>query len=118
MSGLEVGIVGKSEAESDSNSTALHLGSGDVEVFGSPALVALVEAAAVNCLQGKLAEGEKSVSSGINISHLAATPVGLKVRAEAKLVEKVGDKLRFEVVAYDDKEKIGQGTHERTVVKK
>lgn len=96
--------------------TALALGSGFVPVFSTPRLVALCEAAAVDALGGRLAPGETSVGTRIEISHLAATPVGQRVRAEAQITAVDGRWVRFAVTAWDEREKIGEGSHDRIVV--
>eukprot|EP00026_Physarum_polycephalum_P020508 Phypoly_transcript_23134.p1 GENE.Phypoly_transcript_23134~~Phypoly_transcript_23134.p1 ORF type:complete len:133 (+),score=37.29 Phypoly_transcript_23134:92-490(+) len=118
MSKLEVGQVGKHEEVVAQHHFASSMKSGDVDVFSTPSLVAFAEAAAVDCVKGKLGEDETSVGTSINISHLAATPLGLKVRAEATLEAINGRKLSFKVVVFDDKEKIGEGTHERVILNK
>jgi len=78
--------------------------------------VALMEHAAVVALAGGLEPGETTVGTWIEIAHLAATPVGAAVRAEAELVAVEGRKLTFAVVAYDDRQKIGEARHQRVRV--
>ncbi len=113
---LQPGLKGTSRTTVHSGNTAVHMGSGEIEVFATPAMTALMEAAAVRCLQGRLAPGETSVGIRLDISHVAATPVGVGVRAEATLQAVEGRKLVFRVEAFDETEKIGEGTHERAVV--
>jgi len=96
--------------------TAEAWGSGDVPVFGTPSLVALLETAAVNAVAGRLGPGETTVGTWLDVSHLAATPVGMEVRAEAELITIEGRKLTFVVVAYDTREKIGECRHHRLIV--
>jgi predicted thioesterase len=96
--------------------TAEALGSGDVPVFGTPSLVVLLETAAVKAVAGRLASGETTVGTWIEVSHLAATPVGADVSAEAELVAIEGRKLTFTVVAYDNRTKIGECRHQRMIV--
>ncbi len=96
--------------------TAERLGSGLVPVFGTPALVGLMEGAAVQALAGHLPPGQTSVGGGIDVRHLAATPVGVRVRARAELLEVEGRRLVFRVEAWDEAEQIGEATHERFVV--
>jgi predicted thioesterase len=96
--------------------TAQAFGSGNVPVFSTPRLVALMEEAAVNSLGARLGPGETTVGTRVDIAHLAATPIGEQVRAEARLVTVDGRMLKFEVVAYDRQEKVGEGTHERAVI--
>ena len=111
-----VGLRGTATVKVTSANTASALGSGDVPVFGTPALVALMEAAAMKALAGHLAPEETSVGTWLDIAHLAATPVGSEVRAEAELVAVEGRKLTFTVLAHDDRQKIGEGRHQRVRV--
>lgn len=111
---LRMGLKGRAEAIVHEKNTAKSMGSGSLEVFATPALVALMEAAAVNALV--LDEGESSVGTALEIKHSAATPIGLKVWAEAELVEVDRRRLVFEVKAYDDVEEIGSGRHERFII--
>ena len=96
--------------------TAAKFGSGLVPVFGTPALVGLMEAAAVKALEGHLPEGQTTVGGRIDVRHLAATPVGMIVRARAELTTIEGRKLTFQIEAWDDAEKIGEALHERFVI--
>ncbi len=113
---LEVGLRGRAALTVTPDKTAEAWGSGDVPVFGTPSLVALLETAAVNALVGKLGPGETSVGTWIEISHLAATPIGEDVSAEAELVGIEGRKLTFTVVAHDNRNKIGDCRHQRMIV--
>jgi fluoroacetyl-CoA thioesterase len=113
MGNPATGVRGVATAKVTAENTALALGSGDVPVFGTPALVALMEQAAVQALAGALEPGETTVGTWLEIAHLAATPVGAAVRAEAELVAVEGRKLTFTVVAFDDRQKIGEGRHQR-----
>lgn len=108
-----IGARGVATATVGAANTALALGSGDVPVFGTPALVALMEQAAVAALAGGLEPGETTVGTWLEIAHLAATPVGAAVKAEAELVAVEGRKLTFTLVAFDDRHKIGEGRHRR-----
>lgn len=113
MGNPATGARGVATVNVNAENTALALGSGDVPVFGTPALVALMERAAGQALTGSLAPGETTVGTWLEIAHLAATPVGVAVRAEAELVAVEGRKLTFTVVAFDDRQKIGEGRHQR-----
>jgi len=116
VSELTVGLRGKAALRVSPQHTAEAWGSGDVPVYGTPSLVALLETAAVTAVAGKLAPGETTVGTWIEVSHLAATPVGVEVSAEAELVGIEGRKLTFSVVARDDRNKIGECRHERMIV--
>lgn len=118
MAKLEAGLIGKHSLVVEEKHLASSVGSGDVAVFSTPFLVALVEAAAVDCLKGRLAEGDTSVGTNINIAHLAPTPPGATVHSEATLLSIEGKILKFKVVARDHKDKIGEGSHDRVIVNK
>ena len=96
--------------------TAAKWGSGLVPVFGTPSLVGLMEAAAVKALDRHLPEGQTTVGGHIDVRHLAATPVGMQVRARAVLTSIDGKKLTFQIEAWDEVEKIGEALHERFVI--
>lgn len=113
---LEVGLRGRATMRVTPDKTAEAWRSGDVPVYGTPSLVALLETAAVNAVAGKLEPGETTVGTWIEVSHLAATPVGADVSAEAELVGIEGRKLTFTVVAHDHRNKIGQCRHQRMIV--
>jgi fluoroacetyl-CoA thioesterase len=96
--------------------TAAKWGSGLVPVYSTPALVGLMEAAAVKALEGQLDAGKTTVGGHIDVRHLAATPVGMSVRARAELTAVEGRKLTFQVDAWDEVEKIGEALHERFLI--
>jgi len=96
--------------------TAAKRGSGLVPVYSTPALVGLMEAAAVQVLKGHLPAGQTSVGTRIDIQHQAATPVGMRVRARAELITIEGRKLTFRIEAWDEVEKVGEAVHERFLV--
>jgi predicted thioesterase len=113
---LKLGIQGeKTEIVSESN-TAIQYGSGNLPVYATPAMVGLMEGAAAASVEPKLLEGMSTVGISLTIQHLAATPLGMNVRAVSELIDVNGKKLRFNVTAFDEKEKIGEGTHERFIV--
>ena len=116
MSELTIGLRGRATFRVEALHTAEALGSGDVPVFGTPSLVALLETAAVNAVAGRLGPGETTVGTWLDVSHLAATPVGSDVSAEAELVGIEGRRLIFVVVAHDARNKIGEGRHHRMIV--
>ena len=114
---MELGIKGHAEVLVDETNMASRLGSGVVDVFATPCLIALMEEASQTSVAPYLDEGMTTVGTKINVSHDAATPVGMKVRAESELIEIDGRRLVFSVKAYDDCGLVGQGTHERFIVR-
>jgi fluoroacetyl-CoA thioesterase len=85
-------------------------------VFSTPMMVLMMENAALNALRPFLEPGESAVGTVVNIRHLAATPVGQTVRAEAEVTEVDGRRVAFTITARDEQEEIGRGTHERMVI--
>lgn len=114
---LKIGLGGQAIANVTEENTALKFGSGTVKVFATPAMIGLMESAAINAVDTLLTDGYASVGTYIEIKHLAATPVGMIVMAKAELVEINGRKLKFKVEAFDEVEKIGEGLHSRYIVK-
>ena len=98
------------------SNTAKSVGSGSLNVYATPAMLALMEKASCEALKDVLAEGETSVGTLLNVKHLAATPVGMTVTATAELIERDGRKLVFNVSASDESGLIGEGSHERFIV--
>ena len=115
--GLKVGMTGEARTMVTAENTALKFGSGTVNVYATPAMIWLMEKACVNCVDSSLPKGFSSVGTKVEIKHLAATPIGMEVVAEAELIESDGPRLKFRVTAYDSKEKIGEGTHSRYIIK-
>lgn len=111
-----VGAMGHAPSVVSTENTAITLGSGALPVLATPALVALVEHAASSAVTSYLPPGMTTVGTGISLRHLAATPIGHNVQAEAVLVAVSGRRLEFKVTAYDEREKIAEGTHERFIV--
>lgn len=114
---IKVGNKGQAKSVVTESNTALEFGSGSVNVFATPAMVGLMEKAAIDAVDRFLPEGYASVGTSLKIRHMAATPIGVNVIAEAKLVEMDGPKLKFNVEAFDNSGKIGEGTHSRYIVK-
>lgn len=116
MSQLKPGIKGELKLKVEFEHTAAKFGSGFVEVLSTPMLVAIMEGAAKNCVQDYLPDGQTTVGTRVDIKHLAATPIGMEATAKAELIEVDGRRLVFKVEAYDEKEKIGEGSHERFII--
>ena len=116
MASLRIGLRAEVEVTVTRDRTAEAMGSGLVPVFATPAMVALLETAAVHALAGHLNPGETTVGTWLEVSHMAATPIGERVRAEAELTAVDGRKLTFDVRAFDEHEQIGQGRHHRMIV--
>ena len=96
--------------------TAAHVGSGALPVFATPYMIALLENAAVNAVQAQLEEGQGTVGTRLEVTHDAATPIGMKVWAEAEVTGVEGRKITLSVRAFDECGPIGGGTHERFVI--
>ena len=112
---ISVGAVGTASAVVTPENTAA-VGSGALPVFATPYMIALMENAACNAIADGLEEGQSSVGTKLDVSHDAATPVGMHVTAKAELVEVDRRRLVFRVTAEDDAGPIGQGTHERFLI--
>jgi len=116
MSELKVGLTFETKKIVEEADTAAKFGSGGVYVFATPMMIGIMENAAMNCVAKALGEGESTVGVHLDVKHLAATPMGMEVRAVAELVEVDGKKLRFKVEAFDEMDKIGEGTHDRFII--
>jgi fluoroacetyl-CoA thioesterase len=117
MIDLAPGLTAETSLTVTESDTAAKWGSGLVPVFGTPSLVGLMENAAVKALEGHLPEDQTTVGGRIDVQHLAATPVGMTVRARAELKTVEGRKLIFHIEAWDEVERIGEAIHERIVIK-
>ena len=113
---LSVGIKGNLERTVTEDLTAEALGSGLLPVFATPAAVALAEETAWRSVAGELEEGQGTVGTLMELAHIAATPLGMKVRCETELVEVDRRKLVFAVKVYDEMEKVADGRHERFII--
>jgi len=113
---LKTGLSAAIETIVTQKDTAANVGSGAISVFATPNMIALMEKAALSAVDLHLPKGYVTVGTRIEVDHVAATPVGMKVRAEAELIEIDGRTLTFKVAAFDEKELIGRGTHKRHIV--
>ena len=113
---ISVGLTAEVGTLVEAEDTALSVGSGALRVYATPCMAALMEGAACEAIAEAIPEGKTSVGTALNISHLSATPVGLEVRAEAEVTEVEGSMVTFQVTAYDEAGKIGEGTHKRAMV--
>lgn len=113
---LEAGIKGKRDTTVSEEVTAKAVGSGELNVYATPAMIALMEETAYKSVAGELEDGMGSVGTKMEVSHVSATPLGMRVTCETELVQVDGRKLVFSVKAYDEKGLIGEGMHERFVI--
>lgn len=113
---LQPGLVGRAVLVVGAEHTATHFGSGQAEVFATPMMIALMEAAAVDAVEDRLPAGFISLGTHLDVSHIAATPQGARVEANAKLAAVSGRTLTFAVEARDAHEIVGRGTHTRVIV--
>ena len=114
--GITVGMKGVAETLCEREDTAKEVGSGDLLVYATPCMVALMEGAACDAVAEGLEEGQTTVGTALNIEHISATPVGLAVRAEAEVTAVAGKVVTFAIHAFDEAGEIGHGTHQRVVV--
>ena len=113
---ITIGMKGEAFTDVERGDSAKEVGSGDLLVYATPCMVALMEGAACEAISGALKDTETTVGTLLNIEHISATPVGLEVRAEAVVINVEGKVITFEVTAYDEIGEIGRGMHKRVVV--
>ena len=113
---LETGIKGTRTVTVNEDNTAKAMGSGTLDVFATPALIALMEETCWRSVANELEEGSGTVGTLLEIKHTAPTPVGMKVTCESTLTEVDGRRLVFEVIAGDAKGVVGEGKHERFII--
>lgn len=116
MPEIEIGLKGTKEMVVERKDLASFVGNIGADVLATQCIVVLMEQAAMNAIEGLLPEGKMTVGTTINMKHLAATPLGVRVRAEARLTEIDGRRLVFEVMVYDEFEKIAEGENGRFIV--
>jgi fluoroacetyl-CoA thioesterase len=113
---LPAGLQGVAELVVGEQHTAPRIGSGRIRVLATPVMISLIEAAALAAVENSLPEEHQSLGTRLDVSHIAATPVGMRVRATAEVVRVEGRTIHLKVRAEDERELIGEGTHERVVV--
>jgi predicted thioesterase len=113
---IDKGIKGRREQTVTAEMSAARVGSGLVDVFATPMMVALIEQTCYESVLPHLDEGQGTVGTLVNVSHVSATPIGMRVWCESELVEVDRRRLVFKVKAYDDCGLIGEGTHERFII--
>ncbi len=113
---LEIGLKGSLTETVSESLTASHIGSGTVRVLATPMMIALMEMCSMKTVKPYLEEGQDTVGTHVNVSHVSATPVGMEVRFECELIEIDRRRLAFKVAAYDERGLIGEGTHERFII--
>jgi predicted thioesterase len=113
---IKPGMTGTAELVVGEEHTAPRVGSGKVRVLATPVMINLIEAAALKAAEHLLPVGHQSLGTLLNVKHIAATPVGMKIKASAIVTRVDGRNIYFDVSAEDEKEPIGGGTHERVVV--
>jgi predicted thioesterase len=113
---IRIGQIGAAELLVGEEHTAPSIGSGKVHVLATPVMINVIEAAALDAIERFLPPGFQSLGTVLNVRHIAATPVGMRVRATAEVLKVEGRTVFFKVEARDEKDLIGDGTHERVVV--
>lgn len=113
---LRPGLTGRAELIVGEEHTAPRVGSGLVHVLATPVMINLFEAAALDAVDQHLPAGYQSLGTILNVRHIAATPVGMRVRATAEIIRVEGRTVHLKVAAHDEKDRIGDGLHERVVV--
>lgn len=113
---ITIGMKGQASTLVEREDTALEVGSGDLLVYATPCMAALMEGAACEAIAPALGETETTVGTVLNLEHLSATPVGMEVRAEAEVTAVEGKAVTFSIQAFDEAGLIGRGIHKRVVV--
>ena len=116
LSKLRPGLKGAAEIMVGDEHTAPRVGSGRVRVLATPVMINMMEAAALDAIENLLPPGYQSLGTHLNIGHYAATPVGMRLRANAEVTKIDGRNVEFRVEAHDDRDRVGDGTHTRVIV--
>ena len=111
-----IGLSAELEEVTTEEQGVRHLGTGVRSVYSTPSMIALMERTSIHLLKPYLEEGEGSVGAKVNISHIAATPIGMTVRSKSTVQEINGRRIVFAVEVHNEKQKIGEGTHERAII--
>jgi len=113
---LTIGLKGSAQIVVGEDQTAPRVGSGRVRVLATPVMINMMEAAALDAIENLLPPGHQSLGTHLDVGHYAATPVGMTLRATAEVTNVDGRNVTFRVEAFDDRERVGDGTHSRVVV--
>lgn len=116
LAGIKPGLKGTSSLVVGPEHTAAKVGSGVIPVLATPVMINVIEAAALAACEQLLPHGHQSLGIRLDVRHIAATPVGMTIKAEAVVTKGEGRSIHFVVTCHDEKELIGEGTHERVVV--
>jgi fluoroacetyl-CoA thioesterase len=116
LSKLSIGLKGSAEILVLEDQTAPRVGSGRVRVLATPVMINMMEAAALDAIENLLPPGHQSLGTHLDVGHYAATPVGMTLHATAEVTKIEGRNITFRVEAFDDRERVGDGTHTRVVV--
>jgi len=114
--GITIGLTGTKKATATEGNSAIAMGSGGIETYATPAMIALMEGSAVVAIDKLLPDGHASVGIEINIKHMAATPLGQVIKATAEVTSIDKRRINFKLEAWDETEKIGEGTHTRVII--
>ena len=116
MSNIQIGLTNEKSVPVVLTNTALAMGSGELKVFATPAMVALIEGCCAEAVEDMLDEGMTTVGISVNVQHVAASPIGASILCKSRLTAADGRRLDFEAEVYDNKGLIGKGTHSRFIV--
>ena len=118
MENIKPGLTSEKKGYVTNDRISTYMGSGDVTVYATPSMIALMESAAMAALASHLPSGYSSVGTYLEVNHIAPSPLGQAIRARAEVTEVNGSTVTFKVEAWDEKEKIGEGTHRRAVIER
>lgn len=116
MPDIPIGTIGRSEQAVTEANAISFLGNAGARVLATPWMIAYMEMTARDAVKPLLAPGEDTVGTHVDVRHLAATPIGVAVRFEAEVIRVEGRRVEFRVMAWDNRAKVGEGTHERTLI--